>query len=710
MNPRIKKRRGRSLAKVGVVVGGIVIAATVSILDGYLPNIPVSGHPFGRQLFTSAVLPLSIMANSSEGGVVECETVSLAEASDQCAFVREHCSGLASLINYLELIYCPGPVPRGAVCLALVGWLALVVSLLATTADFFFVPALEFLSFDMLHLSPEVAGITLLALGNGAPDVFGALAGMGQDDLEVVLGSLVGASAFVSTVVLGSVILAASPPAKVHRGSFRRDVLAYLFTVMAIVSVASGSNITVFHALGLLSLYVGYVTIVIMRSNETKAADGSADDSEVCSTSVTSAHKGSLGKNGISSSSLEARRGMDGERPVAPPQASNISSLTHGQKDAWQKLRLEIRQTDCDASVEAEDVLRVTNTFQEAASNWQREEIAAQKRAAMAAEAKLRALAELKAAESDELEAIAATNRGGVDDSQVIWLGMTNRVAEGGGSSTHSFTESDDSDIETSSEPPSSSKVRKSQGENMRKEKRAARDDGEDNEDNSGLAGLVWPRGSGCMIILYRMQILAEGPFTLMRWASIPSADRKWDEARRWFAVISPIGLTTILLFDIGGTDVCSSTVPKGWLLIGGMPVGVVALLISATISLWLIPATRITRGEYSSLLHGVNTNDETNCEAAEKVGGAIVLPKIYPVLVIGSFAGSILWMDIVATELVALMEAVGVGLGISTAILGLTVLALGNSIGDLISDTSVARAGQVFFLAPIFSHAEYIF
>ena len=32
---------------------------------------------------------------------------------------------------------------------------------------------------------------------------------------------------------------------------------------------------------------------------------------------------------------------------------------------------------------------------------------------------------------------------------------------------------------------------------------------------------------------------------------------------------------------------------------------------------------------------------------------------------------------------------------GISTAILGLTVLALGNSVGDLIADMAVARAGQ---------------
>lgn len=40
------------------------------------------------------------------------------------------------------------------------------ISLLATTADFFFVPPLEYLS-SYLKLSPDVGGITLLALVSG---------------------------------------------------------------------------------------------------------------------------------------------------------------------------------------------------------------------------------------------------------------------------------------------------------------------------------------------------------------------------------------------------------------------------------------------------------------------------------------------------------------------------------------------------------------
>ena len=51
--------------------------------------------------------------------------------------------------------------------------------------------------------------------------------------------------------------------------------------------------------------------------------------------------------------------------------------------------------------------------------------------------------------------------------------------------------------------------------------------------------------------------------------------------------------------------------------------------------------------------------------------------------------------MDLIANEAVALMESLGVILEISTAVLGLTILALGNSVGDLIADLAVARTGQ---------------
>jgi sodium/potassium/calcium exchanger 6 len=65
------------------------------------------------------------------------------------------------------------------------------------------------------------------------------------------------------------------------------------------------------------------------------------------------------------------------------------------------------------------------------------------------------------------------------------------------------------------------------------------------------------------------------------------------------------------------------------------------------------------------------------------------------PIAVVSAFVMSVFWISFVAGELVGCLEALGVLLKLPPALLGLTVLAWGNSIGDLVADVAVARAGQ---------------
>jgi sodium/potassium/calcium exchanger 6 len=57
-------------------------------------------------------------------------------------------------------------------------------------------------------------------------------------------------------------------------------------------------------------------------------------------------------------------------------------------------------------------------------------------------------------------------------------------------------------------------------------------------------------------------------------------------------------------------------------------------------------------------------------------------------------FIVSIAWIFTIANEVVGVLKAFGVILGISDAILGLTIFAVGNSLGDLVADITVARLG----------------
>ena len=64
------------------------------------------------------------------------------------------------------------------------------------------------------------------------------------------------------------------------------------------------------------------------------------------------------------------------------------------------------------------------------------------------------------------------------------------------------------------------------------------------------------------------------------------------------------------------------------------------------------------------------------------------------PVLLI-AFVMSVFWISTIAGELLNCLEALGSLLELPPALLGLTVLAWGNSVGDLVADVAVAKAGQ---------------
>ena len=169
--------------------------------------------------------------------------------------------------HYAKTYFCAtSPASRfcfAALCLA---WLAMLFVLLGSTADDYFSPALEQLSEDA-GLPPRFAGVTLLALGNGAPDVSSNVHLVASDavgeraGLDTALGALTGAGMFVTTCVAGMVMVIADG-AKA-KGALLRDVTAYGAASAVVWGVLAGGRVTRAGAATLLALYVLFVLVVL---------------------------------------------------------------------------------------------------------------------------------------------------------------------------------------------------------------------------------------------------------------------------------------------------------------------------------------------------------------------------------------------------------------------------------------------------------------
>merc|ERR1712187_193185 len=69
--------------------------------------------------------------------------------------------------------------------------------------------------------------------------------------------------------------------------------------------------------------------------------------------------------------------------------------------------------------------------------------------------------------------------------------------------------------------------------------------------------------------------------------------------------------------------------------------------------------------------------------------------PNWHLLVLFFSVLSTIGWFNLLANECVALLETFGIELGISSSALGVTVLAWGNSVGDLVADTALVKQGK---------------
>ncbi|KAF8370419.1 ncx-7 [Pristionchus pacificus] len=193
--------------------------------------------------------------------------------TDTCNYIQDTdaCGGGGYLAWATYVYCCEDPVAKWFIVAAGCLFLLLMFMMLQSSADDFFSPNLSTIV-THLKMSESVAGVTFLAFGNGAPDIFGAIASVlssPRPKADLALGGLIGAAIFVTLAVHASVVL--TTPFKRSMYIFRaafwstlRDLVFLLVTASLILSMfLFYDDVVLWQPLTFLAVYIIYVTVVL---------------------------------------------------------------------------------------------------------------------------------------------------------------------------------------------------------------------------------------------------------------------------------------------------------------------------------------------------------------------------------------------------------------------------------------------------------------
>ena len=529
---------------------------------------------------------------------------------DACAYVRTHCAVEPgeSLVDYRVRHHCAGPSRFASSVAVMCLVVALAFWILGDTAEGYFCPAVRTLA-DRWNLAPATAGVTLLALGNGAPDVFASLAAFSKfsandgsssdgggdstggnitlnasETSSGMVGAIVSAGMFVSGAVVGAVALVASP-FRVDPGPFNRDVGFYLVAVCGVFLVVMDGRVHPWEAVLLPAYYVVFVVYVV-------ASDVSADPA------------------GKTHSRHKRRRELTiggefdpGSRVNNNKAGPEENGSTRAQKDSGVELTTmedgyAAESTGGEGSVDGIDESNKTDA----------------RRRNFASSAPL---------------AVSARAVDALTSRATRWFALRWKEANGS---------------ESSNGGPGSGSLRR------------------------GLAA-VW---IVCFI----------APLEAARRCTIPNASAKKYNA---FYATCNVCLSPLLLLHLGRDVVIPLDRPV--MYVPGS--GSTGLTASVPVPAWGF--TLLVSGSFAVLFwrrfHSFGGGAHNDWTPPPWWDGSATL--------VVSFLCSVAWIAVAATELLGCLTAIGGAIGVSPAALSVSVLAWGNSMGDLASDVVIARGGQ---------------
>jgi Ca2+/Na+ antiporter len=181
------------------------------------------------------------------------ETInSFINITDKCNFVSNNCS--EGYINFYSIHYCylKGSYLFSSLLIIII--LIILFFLLSSTADIFLSTSISKIV-EIFHINQNIAAATLLAFGNGAPDVVSSLVASDEDTgISFSICNLIGSGMFVTSFVLGSVVFKGKD-ILVNSNMFNREILIYLISLFHIIFIGIKKKITFLDSLIFILIY-----------------------------------------------------------------------------------------------------------------------------------------------------------------------------------------------------------------------------------------------------------------------------------------------------------------------------------------------------------------------------------------------------------------------------------------------------------------------
>ena len=194
-----------------------------------------------------------------------CEQISQVPPEQRCSFASGECE--SSRIPFLSFYYCTVE-PHGLlakapyVCLLVLVLLPLLFTLLADTAELYFSPTMALIAQSIPKMRPRFAGVTFVAMGNGAPDLSANISAIRSGSIQLSAGAITGAAMFVQCIVASEVIRISQGT---HcRGATMRDVGFYAVSLAGVAASFSSGKVTRWFVALALTLYCVYALWVFL--------------------------------------------------------------------------------------------------------------------------------------------------------------------------------------------------------------------------------------------------------------------------------------------------------------------------------------------------------------------------------------------------------------------------------------------------------------